>query len=239
MDGPLLSVEGVCFAYGKVLAITGLDLTLDPGSSVAVLGPNGAGKSTTARLIAGLLHPDSGQIRVDGRDVSRLGAAEVRRLGVCYLPEGRGVFPGLSVRENLRLAARLVPRSRRAEAIEQGIASFPILGQRSKQQAASLSGGEQQMLALARVAVCPPRVIVADELSLGLAPKMVDTVFESLERFKAQGVAVVLIEQFVHRALAFADTCVVLSRGRVAWRGSPEEAGAEVLARYLGQAEPV
>jgi branched-chain amino acid transport system ATP-binding protein len=239
MGEPLLTVDGVCFAYGKVPAIAGLDLTLEAGSAVAVLGPNGAGKSTTARLIAGLLHPDSGQIRVDGQDVSRLDAAGVRRLGVCYLPEGRGVFPGLSVRDNLRLAARLVPRSQRAAAIEQGIAFFPTLGQRSKQQAASLSGGEQQMLALARVAVCPPRLIVADELSLGLAPKMVDTVFDSLERFKAQGVAVVLIEQYVHRALAFAGSCVVLSRGRIGWSGSPEDAGDEVLARYLGQAEAV
>jgi len=173
----------------------------------------------------------------DGQRVSGRPAQKIRKLGLTYIPEGRGIFPGLSVIDNLRMAVGQEKRSERAGAIDRAITLFPVLGQRRQQRAGSLSGGEQQMLALARALAVPPRLIIADEMSLGLAPIVAESVFQSLSEAARGGITVVLIEQFVHRALALADSCVILTRGRVGWSGPAAEAGQEVLDRYLGEAE--
>jgi branched-chain amino acid transport system ATP-binding protein len=173
----------------------------------------------------------------DGVTVSGQSTHHIRKLGLTYIPEGRGIFPGLSVIDNLRMAVAQEKRGDRADAIDRAIALFPVLGQRRTQRAGSLSGGEQQMLALARALAVPPRLIIADEMSLGLAPIVAESVFRSLEEAARSGITIVLIEQFVHRALALADSCVILMRGRVGWSGPADEAGQEVLDRYLGEAD--
>jgi branched-chain amino acid transport system ATP-binding protein len=234
---PLLSVQGIDVRYGTSQALFGVSIDVAPGAVLAVLGPNGAGKSTLARAISGLVPPTAGRIWFDGQDITGATAHHVRRLGLTYIPEGRGIFPGLSVTENLRMAVAQEPRHQRAAAIERAIAQFPVLGARSSQRAGSLSGGEQQMLALARALAVTPKLVIADELSLGLAPFITESVFESLEQARRSGITVVLSEQFVHRALAMADDCVILSRGRVGWSGPAAEAGQEVLDRYLGEGE--
>ncbi len=173
----------------------------------------------------------------DGHAVNGRPAQHIRRLGITYIPEGRGIFPGLSVIDNLRMAVGQEKRNERAAAIERAIELFPMLGHRRLQQAGSLSGGEQQMLALARALAVPRRLIIADEMSLGLAPMMAERVFKSLAEASERGITIVLIEQFVHRALALADSCVILTRGRVGWSGPATEARQEVLDRYLGKAD--
>jgi branched-chain amino acid transport system ATP-binding protein len=208
-----------------------------PGSVTAVLGANGAGKSTLARTVSGLVPAAAGRVIFDGVTVSGQSTHRIRKLGLTYIPEGRGIFPGLSVIDNLRMAVAQEKRGDRADAIDRAIALFPVLGQRRTQRAGSLSGGEQQMLALARALAVPPRLIIADEMSLGLAPIVAESVFRSLEEAAQSGITIVLIEQFVHRALALADSCVILTRGRVGWSGPAGEAGQEVLDRYLGEAD--
>jgi branched-chain amino acid transport system ATP-binding protein len=160
-------------------------------------------------------------------------------MGVAYVPEERAIFPHLSVLENLKVRLRYaVPRSHRAPALDRALETFPVLAERRKQQAGTLSGGEQQMLSLARVRAAPPQLLIADEMSLGLAPKLVDLVFESLARARAEGVTVLLVEQYVERALAFSDEAVILRRGHLAWQGPAAEAGAELVAGYLGGDAP-
>jgi branched-chain amino acid transport system ATP-binding protein len=233
-----LRVRGLEVRYGAALAVSGVDLTLGEGQTVAVLGANGAGKTSLARAVSGLVRSTGGTVRLAGQDVTRWRADERRKAGLVYIPEGRGIFPGLTVEDNLRMAVRPAGRRpERAEAMERALTVFPVLGQRSSQRAGSLSGGEQQMLALARALAVTPKVLIADELSLGLAPLVVDAVFEGVKEACRLGVSVVLIEQFVHRALTLADTCVVMSRGRVAWAGSASDAGPEILERYLGSSE--
>jgi branched-chain amino acid transport system ATP-binding protein len=174
-------------------------------------------------------------VRLEGVDISSWSANRIRSAGVIHLPEGRGVFPNLTVADNLRMAAQTLPGRERKAAVDRGVEIFKALADRRKQIAGTLSGGEQQMLSLARALILSPRLVLADELSLGLAPKLVDLVFESLQRAKGEGVSIVLIEQFVHRALGFSDSCVLLSRGTIAWSGAASEARDEVLRRYLGQ----
>jgi len=231
----LLSVQDLHVRYGPALALDGVSFEVDTGQALAVLGPNGAGKSTLARGISGLVPPTAGTVSFRGRDITTAAPHRIRRDGVVYLPEGRGIFPALTVHENLRMAAALLPRGERRDAIDRGMEIFPSLAQRRGTKSGMLSGGEQQMLSLCRALVLSPVLIIADEMSLGLAPRLVEMVFQSLERLKAAGVTIVLIEQFVHRALEFADHAVVLSRGHVAWQGPTREAKQEVLARYLGE----
>jgi len=232
-----LVVEDLDVRYGPARALLGVSLSVDGGKVLAVLGPNGAGKSTLGRAVSGLVKPKSGKVVFGGVDITGWAPHRVRRAGLTYIPEGRGIFPGLSVLDNLKMATRQVGRrAARQAAIERAIGLFPILGNRSQQRAGSLSGGEQQMLAMARALAVDPALIIADEMSLGLAPLMVDQVFDSLEKARNQGISIVLIEQFVHRALAFADTCVILTRGTVGWRGAAADAGREVLDQYLGEA---
>jgi branched-chain amino acid transport system ATP-binding protein len=186
-------------------------------------------------VLSGLVPSSGGSVELRGQDITKLSPTKIRRAGLVHLPEGRGVFPGLTVLENLRMA--LVTEGRgRDEALERAFELFPILGKRRRQQAGTLSGGEQQMLSLARALMVQPRLVIADEMSLGLAPKLVDVVFDSLARARDMGVSVLMIEQFAGRALAFADQCLILQRGRVSWSGRADQAGKEVLRGYLGEA---
>jgi ABC-type branched-subunit amino acid transport system ATPase component len=236
VGGAALAIEGLEVRYGPARAIGNLSIEVQAGSLLAVLGPNGAGKSTLGRAVAGLVPSAAGRIVLDGIDIAGWPPHRVRRAGLAYIPEGRGIFPGLSVVDNLRMAVRPVGnRDARRDAIERAVELFPVLGERRHQLGGSLSGGEQQMLGLARALAVDPRVVIADEMSLGLAPRVVDHVFERIQEVHRSGVTVVLIEQFVHRALAIADHCVIMSRGTVGWSGTPADAGQEILDRYLGE----
>ena len=235
---PLLTVENLDVRYGSSRALFGVSLTVDPGTVLAVLGANGAGKSTLARAVSGLVPTTSGRVFFDGHEITGQPAHRIRKLGLTYIPEGRGIFPGLSVVDNLRMAVAQEKRHERAAAIDRAIDRFPVLGQRRGQRAGSLSGGEQQMLALARALAVSPKLIIADEMSLGLAPIVTESVFQALEEARRSGITIVLTEQFVHRALSMADACVILMRGQVGWFGPAAEAGQEVIDRYLGDAEP-
>ncbi len=233
---PLLVVEDLRVSYGDAQALFGVDLSVAAGEVVAILGANGAGKSTLAGALSGLNRPVTGRVRFAGMDITGWPAHQVGRRGLAHIPEGRGIFPSLSVTDNLRMRLRRVGgAAERAAAVEHAFAMFPVLAQRSRQHAGTLSGGEQQMLALAPVLASPPRLLVADELSLGLAPLLVDAIFKALSEARDRGVTIVLIEQFVHRALAFADRAIILRRGRVGWEGATDDAGAEVLARYVSE----
>jgi branched-chain amino acid transport system ATP-binding protein len=232
---PLLAVRDLTVRYGASQALRDVTFEVPPNRALAVLGPNGAGKSTLARALSGLVPAAAGTFALDGRDLTGQPPDAIRRAGLVHLPEGRGVFPTLTVLENLRMATAADRRGRPA-ALERAFEIFPVLRERRRQAAGTLSGGEQQMLSLARALTADPRLVIADELSLGLAPKMVDVVFESLRRARSAGVAVVLIEQFASRALDFADRCLVLRRGSVAWAGDSGLAGPELLRRYLGEA---
>ncbi len=236
MSEALLAVDGLDVRYGSVQALFGISIDVPAGSVVAVLGANGAGKSTLARAVSGLVPSVNGTVTFDGKDITKAKPHEIRRAGLVHIPEGRGIFPGLSVQENLRMAVRRVgtPGERRT-AVDRAYELFPRLADRRSQRAGTLSGGEQQMLALARALAVPPKLIIADEMSLGLAPLVVDFVFENLEMASKTGVTVVLIEQFIHRALGLASQCVILKQGSVAWTGPADHARQEVLDRYLGE----
>jgi branched-chain amino acid transport system ATP-binding protein len=235
----LLDVEQLTVRYGgQYRAVADVSFSVNEGEMLAVLGPNGAGKSSVARAVAGLVKTSGGSVSYQGNDISALPPHRRSRLGLVYIPEGRGVFPTLTVTENLRLATRSVsdPAARRAM-LDKVFSMFPVLSSRSKQSAGTLSGGEQQMLALSRAVGAGARLVIADELSLGLAPQLVDIVFQSIAVAKQEGTSVILIEQFVDRALRLADRCVILGRGRVVWSGLPGDAGQEVRTRYLGRSE--
>ena len=232
---PLLRVTDLEVAYGEARALFGVAFDVRAGSVTTVLGANGAGKSSLASAIAGVVKPSAGHIEFDGLDITGWSAHRVSKLGLAYVPESRNIFPHLSVRDNLWAQIRFtVPASGRRAALDHAFEMFPILADRRRQQAGTLSGGEQQMLTLARVLAAPPKLLIADEMSLGLAPLMVDLVFESLGKARDEGVTVLLIEQFVERALGFADEAVILRHGLVGWRGHANQAGSELLAEYLG-----
>lgn len=236
-DGPLLAVENLSLHYGDALALNGISFTLAAGKALAVLGANGAGKSSLARAVSGLVPTSGGKIYLAGDDVSGWPAHRVRKSALVHLPEGRGVFRGLTVIDNLKMAAASVPgRKNRKQAVELALEIFPVFANRRRQSAGLLSGGEQQMLSLARALATAPKLVIADEMSLGLAPKMVDLVFDGLDRARQAGVTVIMIEQYVHRALDFADEALVLHRGEIAWQGPTSEAHGEVLRHYLGDA---
>ena len=226
-EGPSqsLSIENLCVRYGEATALTGVSFEVGAGKAVAILGANGAGKSSLARAVAGLVRPSEGSIALGADRISGAPAYQVRRAGVVYLPETRAIFRTLSVIDNLRMAARPLPdRALRKAAVERSFELFPALAERRRLPARLLSGGEQQMLSLARALAVFPKVLVADELSLGLAPTIVDVVFDGLARAREAGVTVIMIEQYVHRALDFADDCLVLQRGELVWSGPADDA---------------
>jgi branched-chain amino acid transport system ATP-binding protein len=230
-------VDDLHVRYGAAGAVSGVSLEVAPGAAVAVLGANGAGKSSLARAITGVVTPSSGQVLIDGQRVTRWAPYRIARLGVAHVPEGRGIFPGLTVVDNLRIGLRhSVAHHERDDAIDRALARFPILAERLTQRASTLSGGQQQMLALARVLAAPPRLLVADELSLGLAPILIDEVFGALREARSRGATLVLVEQFVARALDLCDTAVILARGQIVWRGPTAEAEAAATTHYLGDA---
>lgn len=232
---PLLRVQELSAGYGPAQALFGVSFEVPARSAVAVLGPNGAGKSTLARALSGLIPVTGGTVGFDGQDLTGASATAIRRAGLVHLPEGRGIFPGLTVHENLRLALS-VDKINQAEAFERAFGYFPALASRRKQTAGTLSGGEQQMLSLSRALMVNPKLVIADEMSLGLAPMLVDAVFDGLRAALDSGVAVIMIEQFAGKAIAFADQCLILRRGAVAWSGPADQAGGELLHRYLGAA---
>lgn len=223
---PLLELDRVSAGYGPFRAVFDVSFAVPEGSAVALLGPNGAGKTTVARLCSGLLHPTAGALRFDGEDISRTKAYRLARAGVAHAPEGRSVFATLTVEENLTLWFRqALGRARAAEALDEAYEHFPRLGERRGQVAGTLSGGEQRMLALARVLVEPPRLLVADELSLGLAPIVVEDVYATLARIRERGTTLIVVEQQVRHALELADEAVVLAQGRVRYAGPVDELG--------------
>jgi branched-chain amino acid transport system ATP-binding protein len=223
---PLLELENVSAGYGPFRAIFGVSFSVPQGSAVALLGSNGAGKSTVARVSTGLIPTTAGRILFEGRDVTHLAAWKLARLGVSHAPEGRSVFASLTVEENLDLAFdQILGKAGKAAAIERAYAAFPRLGERHRQNAGTLSGGEQRMLSLAKVLANPPRLLVVDELSLGLAPIVIDEVFRILYTIRQAGTALLVVEQHVGRALALADYAVLLSKGEVVHSGPAAELG--------------
>jgi len=228
----MLELRNISAGYDTGLVLRNVDLVIPDNAVVALLGPNGSGKTTLLRVASGLLRPASGQILIDSEDVTGAPPFELNRRGVCHVPEGRGIFRALSVADNLRLqAGRISGR----DAINRAVEAFPRLGERLKQNAATLSGGEQQMLALAHAYVSDPSVVLLDEVSMGLAPKIVDEIFVHIQKIAASGAALLLVEQYIPRALEVADYVCILNRGRVRFVGEPGEIGEEaVLKSYLG-----
>lgn len=227
-----LSLKGITSGYGTTTIVRNIDLNIKAGSVTALLGPNGAGKSTLLKTMSGLIRPMSGSVMIDGHDVSSLAPNKRANLGLCHIPEGRGIFPSMTVKENLELQAKPGEQS---IAIEKGIAAFPILGERLMQRAGTMSGGQQQMLSMARAYTQNPRVILVDEGSLGLAPIVVDEIFSFLAGVAAAGAALLIVDQFVARALALATSAYVMTRGEIVFAGtSAELQRSDVFERYLG-----
>lgn len=226
---PVLQLEGVAAAYGPFRALFDVSLAIGPGEAVALVGSNGAGKTTVARVASGLLRPTDGQVLVDGADLTGARTHRFARAGVAHAPEGRSVFATLTVEENLALAfGRVQHRREVRRSLDRAFDLFPRLGERRVQRAGTLSGGQQRLLSLARVMVDVPRVLVADELSLGLAPIVIREVYEGLARLRSEGVALLVIEQRVALAVGLCDRVVVLEHGSVGWTGPSAEASAVV-----------
>ena len=228
----MLRLEHVTAGYAETTVLRDVDLGVPAGSIVALIGPNGAGKTTLLRVASGLLRPTKGRLMIGGRDLTGRTPHQLAASGICHIPEGRGVFPDLSVRENLLLFS---PRGREEESLARAVEAFPRLGERLSQRAGTLSGGEQQMLALARSYTRRPSLVLLDEVSMGLAPKIVDEIFQFLARLATEGAALLLVEQYVTKALAMSDYVYVLDRGRIGFAGEPTELeGTDVFAHYLG-----
>jgi branched-chain amino acid transport system ATP-binding protein len=238
----MLIVKDLYAGYGLSEVLVGASLTVKSGTVVALIGANGAGKTTTMRAISGLITPTRGEVLLDGKPVQGLGAAKVARLGVAHSPEGRKVFAPLSAEDNLLLGAfPWLPRffgfrKKAAPDLERVYDLFPRLAERRQQLAGTLSGGEQQMLAIGRALMARPKVMLLDEPSMGLAPVIVQEVFRTIQRLKAEGMTMLLVEQFARAALDVADHAYVMERGRIALEGTPAELSRDerVLAAYLG-----
>jgi branched-chain amino acid transport system ATP-binding protein len=228
----MLRLDGVRAGYGRTEVLHGVDIVVPPGSAVALLGANGAGKSTLLRVASGLLPTREGTITLDEDQVEDSPAHERARRGLCLIPEGRAIFRQLTVRQNL---AMHVGGKAVDQAIDRAVAVFALLGERLDQIAGTLSGGQQQMLAVARALVTDPRVVLADELSVGLAPVVVDEIFEAVEALRREGRSLLLVEQYVDRALAVADYVYILHKGSVVFVGEPAQArSADIFSQYLG-----
>jgi branched-chain amino acid transport system ATP-binding protein len=227
----VLSVRNVSAAYGPYRALFDVSFRVPDRGIVALVGSNGAGKSTIARTITGLVTASAGQVMFSGQDVTALPAYRIARLGMAHVVEGRGVFSSLTVEENLTLAFRQRDgRIKLKDNLERAYTAFPILGERRRQMGGTLSGGQQRLLSLAKVLVVPSKVLVADELSLGLAPVVVDTVYAGLREINGNGTALVVVEQQIHRVLQLATWAVVLDHGTVAYEGAPDGASVAVEA---------
>jgi branched-chain amino acid transport system ATP-binding protein len=233
----MLEIEHLQVQYGSIIALRDLSINVDAGELVALIGANGAGKTTTISAIAGVLKPAQGDIRFEKISIVGQSPEQIIRKGIATVPEGRHIFPSLSVEENLRLGAFI--RHNRAEFrrdLDEMIALFPILGQRLNQQGGTLSGGEQQQLAIARALMSHPKLLMLDEPSLGLAPALVDQIFELIGRLHSTGVTILLVEQNVHRTLDIIDRAYLLQTGRVQVEGTASEIRnrVDIKSIYLG-----
>ncbi|HXN61351.1 MAG TPA: ABC transporter ATP-binding protein [Acidimicrobiales bacterium] len=229
---PIFELRDIRAGYGPIEVVHGVSLEVAAGSVVALLGPNGGGKTTLLNVCAGTLAPTAGEVRFNGEPVTLVSADGRARRGMCTVPEGRGIFPNLSVRENLLMATQVgVPMNRIEEV---AIAQFPRLGPKRKQLAGTLSGGEQQMLALARAFATDPKILLLDELSLGLAPIVVAELYEKVRELASGGLSILLVEQFARTALPIADAAAVVLQGVIAHQGSPAEMEEALSASYLG-----
>jgi len=227
----VLELRNVTAGYGAATVLRDLSLWVPPGKVVALLGANGAGKTTTLRVASGLLPIRSGQLLIDG-SVMRANPSTVARAGVCHVPEGRGIFPTLTVRENLVVQCR---GGNVSTAVDRAVAAFPRLGERINQLTGTMSGGEQQMVALAKAYVSDAKYILLDEVSMGLAPKIVDEIFDFLRRLAQEGKALLLVEQYITRALEISDYVYLINRGRLSFAGEPGElGGTDLFASYVG-----
>jgi branched-chain amino acid transport system ATP-binding protein len=233
-DAEVVPIElvGVRAAYSGIEVLHGIDLAVSAGEVVALLGATGAGKSPTVKGAAGLLPPTAGWVRVAGRDVTGVPSHALAGIGVCTIPEGRGVFPNLTVRENLWMATQVVGDRNRIE--EAAFERFPRLADRRTQMAGTLSGGEQQMLALSRALVTDPAVLLLDELSMGLAPIVVQQLYEIVGHVAAEGISILVVEQFAQAVLGIADRAAIMVTGEITRMGTPAEMQSELSSAYLG-----
>ena len=231
---PILELIDLRAGYGRIEVLRGVDLMVPRGAVIALLGPNGAGKTTLLRVISGLLAPSSGHLHVGGDHLSHISPSKLTKAGVTMVPEGRGVFPNLSVEENLRLSAF---GGQPVKAIlDESYSRFPILHERRRQLAGSLSGGQQQMLSLARALASKPALLLLDELSMGLAPLIVESLYDSVAEIASTGVSVVVVEQFAASALRVADYVAVMQGGRIVDSGEPAEIEKRLDELYFGGA---
>jgi len=236
MPDALLEIRGLRSGYGAVEVLRGIDCEIRPGEIVALLGSNGAGKSTLNNTVCGLLPVSAGRIVFDGEDFTRAHTTRVVAAGLIQIPEGRRIFPNLTVRENLELGAYLRGKANRARNLERSLVLFPRLAERMAQRAATLSGGEQQMLAIGRGLMAEPRLLILDEPSLGLAPLLVEELFAFIKRLNSEGLAILLVEQNVGQSLEIADRAYVLENGAIRFQGTPGELlhNPELKRAYLG-----
>ena len=233
----MLALSGVSAGYGSVRAVSNVSITVGEGEAVGLLGANGAGKSTTLRAISGLVRPTSGTITFRGKNIDSLPAYKITELGIAHVPEGRQVFPELTVKENLEIGA-YIPKARaaRTQTLDLVFTIFPVLAERRKQLAGTMSGGEQQMLAVGRGLMLRPHLLMLDEPSLGLAPVVTEATFEKIQEIHAMGTAILLVEQNVSRALTLVQRAYVLESGKVIMKGTSAELAnnKQVQAAYLG-----
>jgi len=234
MSTPVLELLDVRAAYGRIQVLHGVDVVVPEKSVVALLGPNGAGKTTTLKVASGQLRPTSGCVHIAGRHVNGVSPDALSRAGVCSIPEGRGIFPNLTVQENLRIATYGGATQRHVE--EKTYDQFPKLKQRRTQVAGTMSGGEQQMLALARAVATDPALLTLDEISMGLAPLIVAELYELVAQIAASGVAILVVEQFAQTALRVADYAAVMAQGKIRTFGQPADIEEELQSAYLGKA---
>jgi branched-chain amino acid transport system ATP-binding protein len=236
LEVPLLEVQGLEAGYDDALILRGIDLAAAAQEIVAIVGPNGAGKSTLLKAVYGLLRPSAGTVRYDGADVTGMRADRLTRRGLNLVPQVENVFPSLTIMENLDVGALVLPRAERQQEIERVLELFPLLADRRRQRAGSLSGGQRKLVALARALVARPRLLLLDEPSAGLSPIAIDLVFEKLVEIRALGIAIVMVEQNARRALALAERGYVLDTGRNAYTGTGRELldDPRVVELYLG-----
>ena len=229
---PLLEVRSIRAGYGPIEVIHGVDFQVYPGQVAALLGPNGGGKSTLLNVCAGVHQPDEGEVWFEGENVTKTSAGALSRRGICTVPEGRGVFPNLTVRENVLMATQV--GADMAHLAEVTYSRFPRLGERRKQLAGTLSGGEQQMLALARAFGTDPKLVLLDELSMGLAPIVVRQLYELVTELATQGLSILVVEQFARTVLPIADSVAVMLQGQIVRRGTPADLEGDLSSSYLG-----
>ena len=231
-QNPVLELVSIRAGYGTIDVLHGVNLTLQAGQVLALLGPNGAGKSTTLGVASGQITPSAGHLMLLGKEVTGTSPAKLAKAGLCLIPEGRGIFPNLTVLENLRMVTFAGVSF--AEVTERAFTQFPRLGERRKQLAGTLSGGEQQMLAMSRALACDPAVLMLDELSVGLAPIIVEELYEQVGQLAAAGLSILIVEQFAQSVLGVADEAAIMAGGVIQRTGQPADIAEELTEVYLG-----